>query len=323
MQVSVIIPVYNAEKFVAQAVESCLMQPETGEVILVEDASPDKSLAVCEKLESKYRKVRLFRNNDRQNLGAGASRNRGIREATCKYIAFLDADDYFLPGRFSVAAHLFEDDLSVDGVYEAVGVQFEDEAAERRWRYHNHDTMMATMKERVRPEHLFQAQSPVGNWGYCPTGGWVIKRSVFDKTGLFDDDLRFREDTVMYIKFAAVCRMVPGRLEEPVAIWRRHGKSLTAFPPTDREDYDRDIKMWGTLWQWGKRNLNKYQKQLLLRAFIATAARPYKAEPISQLRQGFITVGHLTELLLTYPDLCFEKHIFYLFFDYVKRKVFV
>ena len=79
MQVSVIIPVYNAENFVSQAVESCLMQPETGEIILVEDASPDKSLEVYEKLESKYRKVRLFRKNDRQNVGAGASPVRLVR----------------------------------------------------------------------------------------------------------------------------------------------------------------------------------------------------------------------------------------------------
>ena len=57
MYVSVIIPVYNAEKYVTQAVESALSQPETAEVILIEDASPDKALQICQELAKKHSKV--------------------------------------------------------------------------------------------------------------------------------------------------------------------------------------------------------------------------------------------------------------------------
>ena len=74
MRVSVIIPVYNAAAYVRQAVESVLDQPETSEVILVEDASTDKSLQVCQELTEQYDKVRLFRHPSGRNCGAGNGR---------------------------------------------------------------------------------------------------------------------------------------------------------------------------------------------------------------------------------------------------------
>ena len=131
MLVSVIVHVYNSEAYVRKAVESALAQPETGEAILIEDASFDNSLQVCRELARVNEKVRLLRHSDGKNHGPGASRNLGIRNASFDYIAFLDADDYFLPDWFSVAKQLFEADPRVEGVYEAVGVHFENEAAER------------------------------------------------------------------------------------------------------------------------------------------------------------------------------------------------
>ena len=67
LQISVIIPVYNAAKYITQAVESALSQPETAEVLLIEDGSPDNSLEVCQDLEKKYSKVKLLRHPDGEN----------------------------------------------------------------------------------------------------------------------------------------------------------------------------------------------------------------------------------------------------------------
>ncbi len=58
---SVIIPVYNAAAYVRHAVESALAQPETAEVILIEDGSPDNALEICENLASEFEKVKLLR----------------------------------------------------------------------------------------------------------------------------------------------------------------------------------------------------------------------------------------------------------------------
>ncbi|MFV9691842.1 MAG: glycosyltransferase family 2 protein, partial [Desulfobacteria bacterium] len=117
MKISVIIPVYNAEKYVRNAIESALQQPETGEILLVEDNSPDNCLQICRDLEKKHEIVELLRHPDGRNHGAGASRNLGIKNAKFDYISFLDADDYYLPGRFEAARRLFEKYHDIDGVY--------------------------------------------------------------------------------------------------------------------------------------------------------------------------------------------------------------
>jgi glycosyltransferase involved in cell wall biosynthesis len=78
MNISVIIPVYNAEKYVAQAVESALQFEEVYEVILIEDKSPDNALIICEELTQKYDRVKLFQHPDKGNHGASTSRNLGI-----------------------------------------------------------------------------------------------------------------------------------------------------------------------------------------------------------------------------------------------------
>src|SRR5690554_4082261 len=99
-QVSVIIPVYNAANFVTQAVESAVVLGEVGEVIVVEDGSPDNALDICRELADKYSKVKLFQHPNGENRGPGASRNLGIMNASFDFISFLDADDWYLPNRF-------------------------------------------------------------------------------------------------------------------------------------------------------------------------------------------------------------------------------
>jgi len=129
----VIIPVYNAAAYLTQAVESALAQPETAEVLLIEDGSPDNALDVCEELAGKYDKVRLLRHPNGENRGAGASRNLGMRNAKFDFIAFLDADDYYLPGRFAAASKIFRLDPACEGVYEAVAMQVESADGMERW----------------------------------------------------------------------------------------------------------------------------------------------------------------------------------------------
>lgn len=304
MLVSVIIPVYNAEEYVREATESALAQPETGEVILIEDASPDRSLQVCRELAREFTRVALLRHSDGKNHGAGASRNLGIENARFDYVAFLDADDFFLPGRFSVARQILEAEPEAEGVYEAVGVHFENQAAQRLWLEKN-SAMMTAMKERVPPERLFEAQSPVGRGGYCPMGGWVVKRSVFGKTGLFDEHLRLHQDTAIFVKFAALGRMLPGRLDEPVAMRRVHGHNRISAPRPAIEVYRNRVLMWGTLWRWGKRNLDDTRQQILLRRFIGCAARPYKRRNL-RLVNRLQSMGQLIFLVLQYPELCLE-----------------
>lgn len=106
--VSIIVPVYNAENYIRKTISMVLEQTFTEwELILVDDCSKDKSASVIEEVISSYEsgeqaekgKIRLIRQP--LNQGAAMARNRGIDEAKGRYIAFLDADDIWLPEKLS------------------------------------------------------------------------------------------------------------------------------------------------------------------------------------------------------------------------------
>lgn len=91
-KVSVIIPVYRAEKFIHECIESVLNQTHTDlELILVDDGSPDNSGAICDEYALKDNRIKVFH---QQNGGVCVARNKGLDMATGDYILFLDSDDY-------------------------------------------------------------------------------------------------------------------------------------------------------------------------------------------------------------------------------------
>ena len=91
-KVSVIVPVYNAEKYLNRCVDSLISQSYTNlEIILVNDGSTDNSLSVCEEYLKKDERITLI---NQQNKGAGLARNAGLLNATGEYAVFVDSDDY-------------------------------------------------------------------------------------------------------------------------------------------------------------------------------------------------------------------------------------
>ncbi len=102
-KISVVIPVYNAEKFIKTCLNSILMQPISLEIICVDDCSTDNTPAILEKYAKKHKNVHVYRNE--KNLYAGLSRNVGISHAKGEYIHFMDSDDYVLPNTYP---HLYK-----------------------------------------------------------------------------------------------------------------------------------------------------------------------------------------------------------------------
>lgn len=90
-QLSIVIPVYQAEKCIADAIESVVnVVQEEIEILLINDGSTDGSLQICREYEQKYEFINLF---SQENKGVSSARNLGIEKATGKYILFLDSDD--------------------------------------------------------------------------------------------------------------------------------------------------------------------------------------------------------------------------------------
>ncbi|MDQ3253397.1 MAG: glycosyltransferase family 2 protein [Acidobacteriota bacterium] len=121
-QVSVITTFYNAELFLAEAIESVLSQRDFDdwELLLVDDGSLDHSDNVAQRYAAAIPgKIRLFHHQERRNLGISASRNLGIAHALGELIAFLDADDIWLPNKLRRQIQIMNDHPKVAMIYGA------------------------------------------------------------------------------------------------------------------------------------------------------------------------------------------------------------
>ncbi|MEH2247357.1 glycosyltransferase family 2 protein [Nostoc sp.] len=116
-KVSIIIPAYNTEAYIAKAIESALEQTLTDiEVIIVDDASSDQTVEVAKSFTDQRVKVII----NQQNLGVSAARNRALRAAQGEWVAVLDSDDWYAPERLEklvLLADTINADMIADDVY--------------------------------------------------------------------------------------------------------------------------------------------------------------------------------------------------------------
>ncbi len=299
-KVSVVIPFYNAREYVTQAVESALAQPETGEVILIDDDSPDGGLVVCQELAEKHKQVRALRHSDAQNHGAAASRNIGILNARFPYVAFLDADDYFLPDRFSKTKEIFSEYQDAEGVYEAIGAVFQGAEVQELW-----DRLplreLTTINRVVLPEELFEKML-FGNLGTFSFDGFTGKRDLFSRVGLFNEKLKYFEDTELMYKLAAKGVLYPGSIDTPIAVRRVHENNRITYLLDDkRRTYAHNLELWQALLNWGGKNLTQEQKKLLALHYIG---RLHKADYFDDYKFSDFCSSRvrMAKIAWTYPE---------------------
>ena len=109
IMISVIIPVFNVEKYLFTCLNSVLRQTyQDFEIICVDDASTDSSLGILEYFVQKDSRVKILKNEI--NRGPGFSRNLGLEAAKGKYISFLDGDDFLSPNAFEILTKKAESD---------------------------------------------------------------------------------------------------------------------------------------------------------------------------------------------------------------------
>ncbi|MCT2563147.1 glycosyltransferase family 2 protein [Chryseobacterium herbae] len=258
MEISVIIPVYNAEKYISKAVESALQLEEVKEVILIEDQSPDNALSVCRELAQQYERVKLFQHPDKGNHGAGASRNLGIEKATGDFIAFLDADDYFLPNRFNVEGELFNDP-KVEGIFNAIGTEFLTDKGKEEFLSNINDTYLLTVNYPAEGPEVFKGllgQTPKVFGTFFTLDALTVRASALEKSGLkFNEDLRVHQDSDFIIKLAYHCYLKAGTIDKAVAIRGIHDDNrITKIKKYSPQYNQRQFLFWNSLYQWSQVN---------------------------------------------------------------------
>lgn len=115
MKVSVLIPLYNAEKYISSTVESVLQQTyEDFEIVIVDDCGTDSSIRIAEEFRKKDSRIKIIYND--KNRGIAHSRNRGIESCNGKYIAILDNDDIMAPRRLELQIQYLENHQEIGAV---------------------------------------------------------------------------------------------------------------------------------------------------------------------------------------------------------------
>ena len=264
MKISVIIPVYNAEKYVTQAVESALQFDEVCEVILIEDKSPDNALEVCEYLAKKYDRVKLFQHPDKGNHGAGPTRNLGMRNATGDFIAFLDADDYFLPNRFDAEKELFKNH-DVDGVYGGIGVHYYSEKAKEQF-FHIYQDKLTTVYKQHPPKDVFPGLIGMrGSFGLFSIDALTIRRTVLDKMdALMKTDLKLHQDTDFLMRLAFYANLYPGIIDKAVAVRGVHESNRISKVDSGKiKPASTRVLLWNHLKNWAEKEAKMPKDQLL------------------------------------------------------------
>ena len=222
MQVSVIVAVYNEEKFLDKCIESILAQKQTFELILVDDHSTDNSLVICNKWAAIDNRVKILTNTGIK--GAGGAFNTGLRMASSPWIAIMGADDYYLDGRFDSAAAIFEQYPNVEVVSNAMQiVTFDGRDHLRLNMLLRHNSIVSY------PESFSYINAKKYDYkAMLPITGLTIRREVVDRIGYFDETLKQAEDTDWVVRMLSKAVFMSGDISHPIVVYNIHEHNTTA-----------------------------------------------------------------------------------------------
>lgn len=185
MKVSVLIPCYNAEKFIFSTVSSVLNQTyQDFEIIIVNDGCHDNTENIVKSFNDS-RIVYIYQ----ENAGPSAARNKGIKNASGDYIAFLDADDFWYPEKLKKQMKVFDENPNINIVYNATITEEEGTLKTHIDKYRNYPTKEDFMRYLLC--NMFTISSSV-----------VIKKSALYEAGLFNEDIKPAEDWDLWMRLA-------------------------------------------------------------------------------------------------------------------------
>ncbi len=201
MNITCILPVFNGERFLAEALESVFAQDHPRlDMVVVDDGSTDGTAELLTRFQGRIRVLR------QEQRGCAAARNLGLRESSGELVAFQDADDLWMPGKLRLQEARFEADPRLELCVGLVQNFWMDEVAEEEAAYR---------------EHRFSAPVP----GFT-LPALLARRSLFDRVGGFNEGLRCGSDTDWFLR-ARDAGAVEEVLPELLTRRRLHAGNLT------------------------------------------------------------------------------------------------
>jgi glycosyltransferase involved in cell wall biosynthesis len=212
--VSVVIPVYNGERFLADAVHSVLAQTHRDvEVIVVDDGSTDGTPEVISRLGGSVRPLH------QQNQGVAAARNAGIAVARGRFVAFLDADDVWLPHKLERQLGLLESNPALGAVGSGFLVT---------------DERLQTLAEDIPPTCDLSAILLLRTNGGLFSSTMVTRTDLLSGLGGFDTRLSTSADWDLVARIAAHYEVAS--VPEALVLYRQHGTNMHGNVPCTEKD---------------------------------------------------------------------------------------
>ena len=227
--VAVIIPAFNAAPFLRRAVESvwATEYPHL-QVAIIDDGSRDETVAVARQLCAEAPgRCRLLEHGDGGHHGVSATRNLGLANTDSAWVAFLDGDDTYLPNRFACLTRDAPDLAATDAVYGLTRMHFDDASppgAVGWWSSAGDD--LFGIREPLTDAALLARMLLGVTWH---TGAITVRRWLLDSTGGFDPEKRIAEDCDLWFRIAAIGKVVPDDLSQPISRYHRHDSNTYAY----------------------------------------------------------------------------------------------
>ena len=248
-QVSVIMSVYNGERYVSEAIESILQQSFSDwELIVIDDNSSDGSSVIIRQYLAQDQRVKLI--NNEQNFGLTKSLNIGIKDSTGKYIARLDADDSCLPDRLQKQYDFMEahPEMAVCG---SCG-NYIDESGEVVGK-----KTLPTEYREIKKKLLFNNQFIHSSLFIC--------RAMIDKEGGYDESFRTSQDYELMLRIAS--KYPVANLPEQLVNWRVGEGSISWS--SKRQEWDAIRARWVAVARYGYPKLNGLTNIILRLGWLA------------------------------------------------------
>lgn len=215
--ISIIVPVYNTEKYLDRCIQSILSQTYTDfELLLVDDGSTDSSGAICDKYAEQDSRLRVFH---KENGGVSSARNVGLNNAAGEYIIFVDSDDYMKPQMCEILYNTLireKADIVICGTEETGGGFWKPRNNEN----YNRESFFENFGELLQIELL----SPPWN-------------KIFIKSRIkhyFRDDISFGEDLVFNLQYLFHCNKISFITASPYFHTKDNNESLVVRFPRKR-----------------------------------------------------------------------------------------
>lgn len=287
MKVSAIIPLHNGKKFIYDCISSLLTQTKKlHEVLIVDDFSTDDGVEFVNKLLAKEQiKYRIISNQS--NHGSAFSRNLGIRKAKGDFLLFLDQDDYLDPNfNKEIAEHLNStSNREIAGIYTSYYITDENKQKTTEVCY-------CKINSEEFLGHQFVRNRILSN------SGTLVKKSILEETGLYDESLKFSQDWDLWLRIGKVG--VFSYLNKPLTFIRRHSNNTSAQIDGFLKDEIKILKKYSLEFikdSICKRNLPNYDNEI---DFLSILLRLGDWEKL---------VSAMTHLEKKYPD--HFEHDFY------------